>query len=70
MTAKDMRGCASQWLRSAKSLELIRQAEIVAADTPRAILLLEDAYQSAMKTYSRTGSGLVEMQKCFRRLRP
>lgn len=70
MDAKDMRACAAQWLRSAQALEPVRQAEIAAGGTAKAILLLEDAYQHAMKTYNRPISGLVEMQKYFRRLRP
>jgi hypothetical protein len=70
MAAKDMRACARQWLRSAQALEPIRHREITAGGTAKAILLLEDAYQCAMKTYDRPISGLVEMQKCFRRLRP
>lgn len=70
MAAEDMRACASQWLRSAKAMEPVRQAELAAGGTARAILLLEDAYLNAMKTFNRPLSGLVEMQKYFRRLRP
>ncbi|MDT8287153.1 MAG: hypothetical protein RQ748_08605 [Elusimicrobiales bacterium] len=70
MTDKDMRACAGQWMRSARAMEPVRQAEIAAGGTAKAILMLEDAYLCAMKTYNRPLSGLVEMQKYFRRLRP
>lgn len=70
MAAEDMRECAGQWLRSARALEPVRQAELAAGGAANAILLLEDAYLNAMKTYNRPLSGLVEMRKYFRRLRP
>lgn len=49
MNPKDIQACASQWQRSARSLEPILRAELAACNVPAAILLLEDAYQSAMK---------------------
>ncbi|KAF0126455.1 MAG: hypothetical protein FD154_1106 [Elusimicrobia bacterium] len=70
MTAGDMRACAGQWLRSARAMEPLRQAEIASGDTANAILLLEDAYLCAMKTYDRPLTGMVEMRKYFKRLRP
>jgi len=70
MTDGDKRACAGQWLRSARAMKPLRQAELASADTAKAILLLEDAYLCAMKTYDRPLSGLVEMRKYFKRLRP
>ncbi|HNT98631.1 MAG TPA: hypothetical protein PKK31_10235 [Elusimicrobiales bacterium] len=70
MTAGDMRACAGQWLRSARAMETLRQGEMASGDTATAILLLEDAYLYAMKTYDRPLSGLVEMRRYFKRLRP
>ena len=50
--------------------EAIRKAEIKCAETTTAIVALDDAFRSMLRSFStRPSSGLVQMQTFFRRLR-
>jgi len=59
------------WKRLTPILEEIRNREIVETDTAQSILLLEDAFQMALRENPPPPtSGMVEMQAWFRKLRP
>ena len=59
------------WQEAGPVLDELRREEICRAETARAILQLEDAFQAALLNSSpRATSGLVEQQKWFARWRP
>ena len=58
------------WKRAGPELERIRLEEVRGTDTTRAILILNDAFESARLTGSvRNTSGLVEQQALFMKAR-
>jgi hypothetical protein len=58
------------WKRAGPELERIRLEEVRGTDTTRAILILNDAFESARLTCSvRNTSGLVEQQALFMKAR-
>jgi DNA-binding transcriptional MerR regulator len=59
-----------QWKNAHFTLEKIRRQAIEESDTPKAIIELEDAFQSALLHYSPSDtSGLVELERFLMRLR-
>ena len=66
----DLKHWSQTWKAAGVELEKIRRREIRSADTQKAILILSDAFEAALRTTpKRTTSGLVEQQRLFRRLR-
>jgi hypothetical protein len=65
----DLKNWSDTWQRAGVELDKIRRREIRNADTQKAILIMSDAFEAALRTMPRrTTSGLVEQQKLFRRL--
>jgi len=59
------------WQKAGPVLEELRRREIRHADTARAILQLDDAFQSALRERPPgPTSGLVEQQRWFARWKP
>ena len=69
MDGKDIKLCGSAWKHSAEAMRKTHDLETEKTDAGHAIILLEDAYLSAMKSFARNSSGLVEMHKFLRRLK-
>ena len=66
LTPEQARIVMAQWKAAAPLLEKIREEDIRACDTQTSILVLDDAFESAMRDYqSKPTSGLVEMQRYF-----
>jgi hypothetical protein len=56
------------WQKAGEALENVRRREIRHIDTAKAILQLEDAFQSALREHPpKPTSGLVEQQRWFAR---
>lgn len=61
---------ADTWKQAAPELERLRDEAAKAADSTEAILILNDAFESARQHFPpRDSSGLVEQQAIFRKLR-
>ena len=58
------------WKKAGPELEAIRRREIAEADNLLVLAALEGAFNQAIRLPPRTSSGMVEMQACFRKLRP
>lgn len=60
---------ALSWQKAGAELDRIHLQELRSVSVPAAIERLEDAFLSAMaRSPERTSSGLVEQQRCFKRL--
>ena len=73
MKSKDQESNTLKWIEcwreAAPELERLRREKIRQADTTQAVLILDDAFQSAiLKGSSKPYSGLVEQQKLFMEL--
>ncbi len=65
-----LRAWAQGWKKTGKVLEGINREEMREVSLPEAILALTDACESALLLYPpQPTSGLIEMQKVFRRLK-
>ena len=65
-----LRQWAARWLKAGPALERVQARELAAVDVPKAILLLEDAFLSALRhSPPRLSSGLVQQQRWFARLK-
>lgn len=65
-----LRQWAGRWLKAGPALERVRAQELVTVDVRKAILLLEDAFLSALRlSPPRLSSGLVQQQRWFARLK-
>ena len=59
-----------QWAEAAPALEAIRREEIRTADNLKVLAALEPAFNHALRSLPmRESSGMVEMQRVFRKLR-
>jgi hypothetical protein len=57
------------WKKAGPELEAIRRRDIAETDTPRALALLEEAFNQAVQSQPpRPTSGMVEMQKWLAKL--
>lgn len=56
------------WKAAGPELEVVRRAEVEAADTRETIAALESAFNYARALPPRDASGLVEMQRYFKRV--
>ncbi len=58
------------WAAAAPELEAIRREEIRTADNRKVLAILEPAFNQALRAQPmRQSSGMVEMQRVFRKLR-
>ncbi len=65
-----LRAWVEGWKKTGKVLEEINRQEMREVSLPEAILALTDACESALLLYPpQPTSGLIEMQKVFRRLK-
>jgi hypothetical protein len=57
------------WKRAGAALEAVRREEIARADTQKALLVLEELFEMALRAFPpRPSSGLIEQQRWFQRL--
>lgn len=67
---EQLRAWANTWKKTGKILENIKREEMREVSLPETILALTDACQSALRLNPpQPTSGLIEMQKVFRRLK-
>ncbi len=65
-----MKRWVETWKKAGPELERIRREEVRRTDTTRAILILNDAFESARIQYpAKPTSGLVEQQAIFKKAR-
>jgi hypothetical protein len=68
--SEQMRQWVATWKQAGPELEAIRQREIREADNLTVLESLESSFNYAVRLPVRPSSGLVEMQRLLRRLRP
>ncbi len=69
METDSLRSWANRWKETGKVLTALKQDEFRRADVSAIFLSLTDASEAALKAYPpKPTSGLVEMQRIFRKL--